>query len=176
MNVLKTGGSAVDAVEIAIKCLEDREITNAGYGSNLAMDGVVECDALIVDHNGRSGGAGAVARRFIKRAHRSFTTDIFQKSRTPSLSPDFCWTVLPHNCLYAACLQTYSWAKVQRTLPTSMECLSRDSSPWYRLPLRSVGDVGVRISLLQNAKSERRKRHAMEYHPCRPRQDMTLYI
>jgi taspase (threonine aspartase 1) len=62
MNVLKTGGSAVDAVEIAIKCLEDREITNAGYGSNLAMDGVVECDAIIVDHNGRSGGAGAVAR------------------------------------------------------------------------------------------------------------------
>jgi hypothetical protein len=63
MNVLKTGGSAVDAVEIAIKCLEDREITNAGYGSNLAMDGVVECDAIIVDHNGRSGGAGAVARK-----------------------------------------------------------------------------------------------------------------
>ena len=62
MNVLKTGGSAVDAVEIAIKCLEDREITNAGYGSNIAMDGVVECDAVVVDHNGRSGGAGAVAR------------------------------------------------------------------------------------------------------------------
>jgi len=28
------------------------------------MDGIVECDALIVDHNGRSGGAGAVARMF----------------------------------------------------------------------------------------------------------------
>ncbi|KAF1915173.1 nucleophile aminohydrolase [Ampelomyces quisqualis] len=62
MLILKNGGSAVDAVEAAIKTLEDREITNAGYGSNLAMDGVVECDAAIVDHHGRSGAVGAVAQ------------------------------------------------------------------------------------------------------------------
>lgn len=62
MAVMKSGGSAVDAVEIAIKVLEDREITNAGYGSNLGFDGIVECDAIIVDHFGRSGAAGAVAR------------------------------------------------------------------------------------------------------------------
>lgn len=65
MLVLKNGGTAVDAVEAAIKTLEDREITNAGYGSNLAMDGVVECDAAIVDHHGRSGAVGAVARESI---------------------------------------------------------------------------------------------------------------
>ncbi|KAF1956393.1 N-terminal nucleophile aminohydrolase [Byssothecium circinans] len=60
MLVLRNGGSALDAAEMAVKVLEDREITNAGYGSNLAMDGVVECDASIVDHHGRSGAVGAV--------------------------------------------------------------------------------------------------------------------
>ncbi|KAL8996751.1 MAG: hypothetical protein Q9169_003822 [Polycauliona sp. 2 TL-2023] len=62
MNVLSEGGGAVDAVEIAIRVLEDKEITNAGYGSNLSLDGTVECDATIVDHFGRSGAVGAVGQ------------------------------------------------------------------------------------------------------------------
>lgn len=63
MALLKNGGSAVDAVELAIMFLEDAEITNAGYGSNLTLDGKVECDASIVDHDGRSGAVGAVSRK-----------------------------------------------------------------------------------------------------------------
>ena len=59
MKFLKAGGTAVDAVEAAIKCLEDKEITNAGYGSNLSIDGIVEGDATIVDHLGRSGACGS---------------------------------------------------------------------------------------------------------------------
>ncbi|KAI2616265.1 N-terminal nucleophile aminohydrolase [Hypoxylon sp. NC1633] len=60
IRLLRSGHSAIDAVEAAIKILEDKEITNAGFGSNLAIDGTVECDATIVDHLGRSGACGAV--------------------------------------------------------------------------------------------------------------------
>ena len=62
MRFLQNGGSAVDAVEMAIKVLEDKEITNAGYGSNLGIEGHVECDATMVDHFGRSGAVGAISR------------------------------------------------------------------------------------------------------------------
>jgi taspase (threonine aspartase 1) len=65
MRVLKSGGTAVDAVEAAIKVLEDKEITNAGYGSNLSIEGVVEADATIVDYMGRSGACGATARKIL---------------------------------------------------------------------------------------------------------------
>lgn len=86
MLVLKNGGSAIDAVEMAIKTLEDREITNAGYGSNLAMDGVVECDASIVDHYGRSGAVGAVARKSVATKVCSFVLTIRGRNQEPYIS------------------------------------------------------------------------------------------
>ena len=63
MTFLNNGSTAVEAVEIATKVLEDKEITNTGFGSNLTMSGAVECDATIVDHYGRSGAVGAIGCR-----------------------------------------------------------------------------------------------------------------
>lgn len=60
MKFLRAGATATEAIEASLRILEDKEITNAGYGSNLSIDGTVECDATIVDHLGRSGACGAV--------------------------------------------------------------------------------------------------------------------
>ncbi|KAJ3122108.1 taspase, threonine aspartase, 1 [Nowakowskiella sp. JEL0407] len=48
---------AVDAVTLAISLLEDTELTNAGYGSNLTLNGRVECDATICNGATRSSGS-----------------------------------------------------------------------------------------------------------------------
>ncbi|KAF8813801.1 N-terminal nucleophile aminohydrolase [Phlegmacium glaucopus] len=48
-------------VEYAIKVLEDDEHFNAGFGSNLTINGTVECDAAIMDGKGAFGSVGAVS-------------------------------------------------------------------------------------------------------------------
>ena len=57
--VLRTGGSALDAVEAAARVLEDDPAFNAGRGSVLAHEGQIELDAAIMD--GATRAAGAVA-------------------------------------------------------------------------------------------------------------------
>ncbi|KAI0780053.1 nucleophile aminohydrolase [Fomes fomentarius] len=58
MSALARGDSATHLVIEAISILEDEEYLNAGYGSNLTMNGSVECDASIMD--GLTGDFGAV--------------------------------------------------------------------------------------------------------------------
>ncbi|KAL0068822.1 hypothetical protein AAF712_004152 [Marasmius tenuissimus] len=53
--------AALNIVEHAIMTLEDDEGFNAGFGSNLTLDGTVECDAGIMDDNGIFGSVGAVS-------------------------------------------------------------------------------------------------------------------
>ncbi|KAF8160804.1 nucleophile aminohydrolase [Crassisporium funariophilum] len=52
----------LDMVENAIRVLEDDEHLNAGYGSNLTIDGTVECDAALMAGRGQHfGSVGAVS-------------------------------------------------------------------------------------------------------------------
>ncbi len=64
--VLSSGGSALDAVEVAARVLEDDPAFNAGRGSVLTTDGRCELDAAIMD--GRDRRAGAVAGMTTTRA------------------------------------------------------------------------------------------------------------
>jgi L-asparaginase / beta-aspartyl-peptidase len=58
-EILERGGSAVDAVEAAVKKMEDNELFNAGKGSVFTHEGRHEMDASIMD--GATLKAGAVA-------------------------------------------------------------------------------------------------------------------
>jgi beta-aspartyl-peptidase (threonine type) len=59
-KVLAEGGLALDAIEAAIRVLEDNPNFNAGKGAVLTRDAEAELDASIMD--GRNRGAGSVAQ------------------------------------------------------------------------------------------------------------------
>jgi isoaspartyl peptidase/L-asparaginase-like protein (Ntn-hydrolase superfamily) len=63
--ILGRGGTSLDAVEAAVRCLEACEHLNAGRGSTLSAAGEVEMDAAIADGAGRRAGAVAAVRRLV---------------------------------------------------------------------------------------------------------------
>jgi beta-aspartyl-peptidase (threonine type) len=63
--ILARGGGALDAVEAAVRVLEDDPHFNAGRGSVFTYDGHIEMDASIMDGSNRNAGAvtGVTATR-----------------------------------------------------------------------------------------------------------------
>ncbi len=59
-EILKNGGSSLDAVEKAIMILEDETIFNAGTGSTLGLTGEIEMDASIMTADGNFGAVAAI--------------------------------------------------------------------------------------------------------------------
>jgi beta-aspartyl-peptidase (threonine type) len=62
-GILRTNGTSLDAVEAAIRVLEDSPVFNAGKGSVLTSEGTVEMDASIMDGAGKKAGAVASVKR-----------------------------------------------------------------------------------------------------------------
>ena len=61
--VLAAGGTALDAVEAAVRVLEDDPHFNAGRGAVFSWDGVNELDAAIMDGATRAAGAVSAVTR-----------------------------------------------------------------------------------------------------------------
>lgn len=77
-SVLGKGGSALDAVEIAVRLLEDSPLFNAGKGSVFTAEGTHEMDAAIM--NGENLKAGAVSLITGIKNPVSLARDIMDKS------------------------------------------------------------------------------------------------
>ena len=75
--VLSGGGSAVDAVEAAVRVLEDDPYFNAGRGAVFTFEGANELDAAIMDGSTRAAGsvAGVTASRNPVSLARRVMTD-----------------------------------------------------------------------------------------------------
>jgi beta-aspartyl-peptidase (threonine type) len=76
-QLLRSGGSAVDAVEAAVVVLEDSPHFNAGHGAALNEAGEHELDASIMEGGQRCAGAVSLARRIRNpiRAARAVMTN-----------------------------------------------------------------------------------------------------
>jgi L-asparaginase / beta-aspartyl-peptidase len=77
--ILAEGGPSLDAVETAVRVLEDDPHFNAGRGAALSFDGVAELDAAIMD--GRTRNAGAVARVTTTRNPVTLARAVMDNSR-----------------------------------------------------------------------------------------------
>src|SRR5690606_17635528 len=76
--LLEQGGTAVDAVEEAVRVLEDSPLFNAGKGSVFTSEGTHEMDAAIMD--GKTLNAGSVSLISGIRNPISLARDVMEKS------------------------------------------------------------------------------------------------
>ena len=85
-TVLSKAGSALDAVEAAVRVLEDCPLFNAGRGSVFTADGTHQMDASIME--GRTRNAGAVSLITGIRNPISLARDVMEKSNHVFLAGD----------------------------------------------------------------------------------------
>ena len=82
--ILSAGGGALDAVEAAVRVLEDDPHFNAGRGAVFSWEGVNELDAAIMD--GRTRAAGAVSAVTATRHPIALAREVMEDGRHVFLS------------------------------------------------------------------------------------------
>lgn len=139
-QVLERGGGALDAVQVAVVLMEDDPAFDAGTGSVLNQDGIVEMDASIMD--GRTMNAGAVAgvqqvknpivlaRRVLESPHT------FLISRGAERFAQESGIALIDNRLLRTPEQVAKWLECQTNPPAPIEAR-------YASPQGTVGCVAV---------------------------------
>lgn len=85
-DILKNGGSALDAVEAVVRNMEDNPLFNAGKGAVFTNEGKNELDAAIM--NGQSLGAGSVAGVTTIRNPISAARAVMEKSSHVMMTGD----------------------------------------------------------------------------------------
>jgi L-asparaginase / beta-aspartyl-peptidase len=78
MEVLKKGGTSLDAVETVVRMMEDSPLFNAGKGAVFNFEGKNELDAAIMD--GKTLKAGAVAGLSVVKNPVSLARAVMEKS------------------------------------------------------------------------------------------------
>lgn len=99
-RILTGGGSSLDAVEVAVRILEDNPLYDAGRGSLLTRDGRVQLDAIVMDGGTlRFGAVAAVerirhpislARLILERCEHSFVVGRGAEALAASYGVPFC--------------------------------------------------------------------------------------
>jgi beta-aspartyl-peptidase (threonine type) len=151
-KALQDGKTSLDAVEIAIRILEDSPLFNAGKGAVFTHDGINELDASIM--NGKTLAAGAVAGLHKIRNPISLARAVMEKSphvmmvgdgaekfaaeqKIELVDPKYFWT-------------KERWDDLQRILEREK------NSPKSQVPMPKSADEKTNSqSAIENAKSEK---------------------
>jgi beta-aspartyl-peptidase (threonine type) len=135
-KILERGGSALDAVEAAVRELEDDPHFNAGRGAVFTFQGTNELDASIMD--GRERAAGAVAGATATKNPVSLARAVMEKSPHVMLSGAGADEFSRQEDLEQAPPEYFATPERRRQL----EEMKRDKTSWFDVDMK-YGTVGA---------------------------------
>jgi L-asparaginase / beta-aspartyl-peptidase len=126
-NILKNDGSSLDAVEAAIRILEDSPLFNAGKGAVLTSEGTTELDASVMD--GKTLSAGAVASLKHIKNPISLARMVMEKSPHVMMVGDGAEAFARQHGVELVSQEYFIIEKRQKDLQKAKEAEKKEASP-----------------------------------------------